>query len=204
MDDAAHRPYRYIHPAHIRTTLKGTESAGTQLVFTCPLCGGTASFSTVLRVGHCLGCQGIIKLHTTYDSLPVEQLFPTHQLAQTEPPAEPTRASQVAIVTRPLSQAACDYITSRGIDLTIVERFNCLTETTYHDRLYLAWQTYQGDYELRATFPAVRGQDKITPRGHRKHFSLVMLTPDATTCIVCEGLFSALAHAQLFPRDDVW
>src|SRR2546422_508529 len=73
-----------------------------------------------------------------------------------------------------------------------------------HDRLYLAWRTYQGDYELRATFAAERGREKITPRGHHKHFSLVMLNPKATTCIVCEGLFSALAHAQLFPREDVW
>src|SRR2546425_519390 len=86
----------------------------------------------------------------------------------------------------------------------IVERFHCLAETTYHDGLYLAWKTYQGDYELRATFPATHGIEKITPSGHHKHFSLVQLTSEATTCIVCEGLFSALAHAQLFPRDEVW
>ena len=84
----------------------------------------------------------------------------------------------------------------------MVERFGCLTETTYHGGRYLAWQTCNGDYELRATFPT--SQAKITPQGHQKHVSLVRLTPDTTTCIVCEGMFSALAYAQLFPREDVW
>src|SRR5439155_20175641 len=51
---------------------------------------------------------------------------------------------------------------------------------------------------------ATQARDKLTPRGHLKHVSLVRLTPEATLCIVCEGMFSALAYAQLFPRDEVW
>ena len=83
-------------------------------------------------------------------------------------------------------------------------RFGLLAETTYRGRPYLAWPTRDRDYELRAIGPVEPGWEKITPRGHHKYFSLASLTPHATTCIVCEGIFSALAYAQLLPRDDAW
>ncbi|WP_410967251.1 hypothetical protein, partial [Salmonella sp. SAL4436] len=44
----------------------------------------------------------------------------------------------------------------------------------------------------------------MTPKGHQKHFTLAKLIPAPTTCIVCEGIFSAMAYAQLFQRYDVW
>jgi hypothetical protein len=105
-------------------------------------------------------------------------------------------------MTRPLSQASIDYIASRGIDLEVVQQFGLLQETMYRDGIYLAWPTDAGDYELRATFPAELA--KVTPKGHKKHFTLAKLTPETSTCIVCEGIFSALAYAQLFQRYDAW
>src|SRR5437016_13203189 len=103
MQDAA-RTYRYIHPEDIVSTFKRKESAGQQLVFTCPLCHQTASFSTIERVDRCFSCYGILKLHTTYDHLPVEELFPTLQLMGTKANAAHLQADRVEIVTRHLSQ----------------------------------------------------------------------------------------------------
>jgi hypothetical protein len=195
--------YRYIHPAEIIETCRRTESDSKQLVFSCPLCGAKASFSTVERVGRCFACTGIIKLHTKYDPIPVGELF--QDLATRFPISTSDTKDQgarVDIVTQPLSQTSLAYVTSRGIALKVVERFGVLQETMYHDGVYLAWQTYAGDYELRATFPTTLS--KMTPKGHQKHFTLVKLVPAPTTCIVCEGIFSAMAYAQLFQRYDVW
>ena len=92
MDHASPPQYQYVHPEQIGTTLKRIESHGTQLIFTCPLCGQTASFSTRERVGRCFSCHGIIKLHTTYDDLPVEHLFPPSRSSirrQLRSPREP-------------------------------------------------------------------------------------------------------------------
>src|SRR5262245_7544541 len=118
------QPYQYIHPAAIIETCSATESDGTQLLFACPMCDHKASFSTLERVGRCFACTGIIKLHTKYDSLPVEELF--HALTARFPIAtSPIQDghTRVEIVTRPLSQTSIDYITSRGIALQGAERF---------------------------------------------------------------------------------
>jgi hypothetical protein len=200
------KPYRYVHPEHIISTYICTDSDGTQLIFRCPMCpmyGEKASFSLIERVGRCFVCKGIIKLHSMYDNIPVEVLF--KDLVQRTP--VPTQgsdkpASRAKIVTRPLSQASLEYIASRGIPMDVVQQFSVLAETTYYGNLYLAWRTSAGGYELRATFQTKWA--KITPHGHPKAFTLVRLMPDASTCIVCEGLFSALSYAQLFPRLDAW
>src|SRR5262249_14658619 len=180
------QPYQYLHPAAIIETCSGTESDGTQLVFACPMCGHKASFSTLERVGRCFACTGIIKLHTKYDDHPVEDLFhdltPRFHIASR---ATNEERSRVESMTRPLSQTSINYLTSRGIALQVVDRFGLLQETHYRDSIYLAWKTYAGDYELRATFPTQL--NKVTPKGHQKHFTLAELTPEATTCIVCEG-----------------
>jgi Toprim-like len=200
------KPYRYVHPEHIISTYICTDSDGTQLIFRCPMCpmyGEKASFSLIERVGRCFVCKGIIKLHSMYDNIPVEVLF--KDLVQRTP--VPTQgsdkpASRAKIVTRPLSQVSLEYIASRGIPMDVVQQFSVLAETTYYGNLYLAWRTSAGGYELRATFQTTWA--KITPHGHPKAFTLVRLMPDASTCIVCEGLFSALSYAQLFPRLDAW
>ncbi len=199
------RPYRYIDPHEICATYKGTESGDRQVLFACPHCGQKASFSIPERIGRCFVCGTIIKLHTMYDDTPLATLFselpvdvPFTTQGETPPP------TRVDVETRPLSSSAWDYITSRGIDRAIVERFGLLEETTYHGQPYLAWPTSAGDYELRAISQVDTRWEKRTPRGHRKHFSLVPLTPHPTTCILCEGVFSALAYAQLRPRDDAW
>jgi hypothetical protein len=108
------------------------------------------------------------------------------------------------IITRPLSQSAWVYIDSRGIDPAVVDRFGLLEETTYRDMLYLAWPTSPGNYELRAASPTANQWAKMTPKGHQKSFSLVRLIPQATTCVITEGLFSALSHAQLTQRFEAW
>ena len=167
------------------------------------MCKGKASYSTIERVGRCFACEGIIKLHSTYNDMPVEELFkdlpPGLRLSTRQTDKE---ASRIELVTRPLSQTAIAYITSRGIDLEVVHRFGLLEETTYRDGIYLAWPTSAGNYELRATFPTT--WEKLTPQGHQKHFTLAKLTPETSTCIVCEGMFSAMAYAQLFNRYDAW
>jgi hypothetical protein len=195
--------YQYIHPDEMIDTYSHTESDGTQLIFTCPLCGAKASFSTVERVGRCFVCEGILKLHGKYDDMAITELFgdlaPRLPICTEAVGKEPHRT---VIATRPLSKTAYAYITSRGIDLKTVHRFDLLEETLFRDGIYLAWPTYAGDYELRATFPTE--WEKVTPKGHKKHFTLAKLTPEPSTCIVCEGLFSALAYAQLFNRYDAW
>ena len=198
------KPYCYVHPEHIISTCTHTESDGTQLIFECPMCDKKASFSTIERVGQCFVCKGIIKLHSMYDNIPAEELFkPLAPRMHVSAQMSDKPAPRAEIVTRPLSPKAMDYIASRGIPMDVVQQFGLLEETTYHGGLYLAWQTYLGDYELRATFQTDKGA-KITPRGHSKSFTLTQLLPEATTCIVCEGMFSALSYAQLFHRFDAW
>ena len=77
MTVSTHQTYRYVHPHEMLATALYWEARGTQLVFPCPMCHEKASFSTVERIGRCFVCQGIIKLHTTYDGTPLAQLFPT-------------------------------------------------------------------------------------------------------------------------------
>jgi hypothetical protein len=195
--------FRYVHPDAIVQTCTRTESDGTQLRFQCPLCGGKASFNTVKRIGRCFVCEGIIRLHNKYDRSPIGELFsdlPPHCRIATQ--VSDDVSTRADIETRPLSQPSIDYITSRGVDLEVVKRFGLLEETTYRNGVYLAWPTADGNYELRATFPTM--VEKVTPKGHQKHFTLAKLAPDTSTCIVCEGLFSALAYAQLFQRFDAW
>jgi hypothetical protein len=186
-------------------TYQGMESGRTQILFACPCCQGKASFSLPQRVGHCFVCRIVIKLHTVYDGTAIDTLFPALPVEVSPIAGETGRAATRSdLELRPLSPRAWDYITSRGIDPATVERFGLLEETTYYGRPYLAWPTYAGDYELRALSPVDPGWEKITPRGHHKHVSLVQGVPDATICMVCEGIFSALAYAQLHPRDDAW
>ena len=199
---ASSKSYQYVHPEEIVETFTHTESGGTQLIFSCPMCEGKASYSTVERIGRCFVCQGIIKLHNKYDSISIEEIF--SDLPQQFHISTRKKRDRVEIVTRPLGQQSIDYITSRGIDLEIVQRFGLLEETTYHGGLYLAWQTYAGDYEIRATFPTTKIWRTRTYDGHHKHFTLAKLTPETSTCIVCEGMFSAMAYAQLFNRYDAW
>jgi hypothetical protein len=165
------------------------------------MCGEKASYSTVERVGQCFVCGRITKLHSKYDDIPVDALFsdlPQHFRISTR-----KKRDRVEIVTRPLSQQSISYITSRGIHLEVVQRFGLLEETTYHGGIYLAWSNQAGNYEIRATFQTEK-YGKMTPAGQDKHFTLAKLVPEASTCIVCEGIFSALAYAQLCNRYDVW
>jgi hypothetical protein len=197
--------YSYVHPEAITTTFSHTESDGTQLVFDCPVCQGTATFSLLKRVGWCYACRRTIKLHTCYKRTPIPQLFgPLVQHLSREHTGHDTVTDRTAIITRPLSQSAWAYIDSRGIAPDVVERFGLLEETTYRDRLYLAWPTSPGNYELRAASPTANQWAKMTPKGHEKSFSLARLTPQATTCVIGEGLFSALSYAQLTQRWDAW
>jgi hypothetical protein len=202
----SHAPgYRYIHPDQMYDTYQGMESGRTQLLFACPHCQGKATFSLPQRVGHCFVCGIIIKLHSMYDGTAIDILFPALPV-EVSPIAGDTgrTATRIDLELRPLSPAAWDYITSRGIARSTVERFGLLVETTYYGRPYLAWPTCAGDYELRALGQVETGREKITPRGHHKHVSLVQGVPHTTICIVCEGLFSALAYAQIHPQDDAW
>jgi len=77
MTISTHPSYRYVHPHELLDTVRSRKARGSQLVFPCPMCHEKASFSTVERIGRCFVCQGIIKLHTTYDGTPLAQLFPT-------------------------------------------------------------------------------------------------------------------------------
>jgi hypothetical protein len=197
--------YCYVHSEAITTTFSHTESDGTQLVFDCPECQGKASFNPTKRVGHCFVCGRTIKLHTCYDRTPITELLVgiTYTLAP-ERTSHDIVTVRTEIITRPLSQSAWAYIDARGIDPAVVERFGLLEETTYRDMLYLAWPTSPGNYELRAASPIQTHRVKMTPKGHQKSFSLVRLTPQATICVIGEGLFSVLSYAQLTQRLDAW
>jgi hypothetical protein len=205
MSTSTTRSYSYVHPEAITTTFSHTESEGTQLVFDCPECQGTATFSLIKRVGWCYACRRTIKLHTCYKRTPIPQLF-GHivQHLSREHSGHDTVTDRTAIITRPLSHSAWAYIDSRGIDPAVVERFGLLEETTYHGTLYLAWPTSPGNYELRAVGPTQTHRAKITPKGHEKSFSLARLIPQATTCVISEGLFSTLSYAQLTQRLEAW
>jgi len=199
------RSYCYVHPEAITTSFSHTEADGTQLVFACPVCQGTATFSLRKRVGWCYACRRTIKLHTCYKRTPLPQLLgPLVQHLAREHAGHDTVTDRTDIITRPLSQSAWVYIDSRGIDPDVVDRFGLLEETTYHDMLYLAWPTSLGNYELRIASPTANQWAKVTPKGHEKSFSLVRLLPQATTCVISEGLFSALSYAQLTKRWDAW
>jgi hypothetical protein len=73
MGTSTSRPFRYVHPEDILATRQGTDSEHTQLLFTCPMCEQKATFSLIKRIGHCFVCGGIIKLHTTYDTVPMHK-----------------------------------------------------------------------------------------------------------------------------------
>jgi hypothetical protein len=205
MSTPTKQSYSYVHPEAITMTFSHTESDGTQLVFACPVCQGTATFNPTKRVGWCYGCRRTIKLHSCYKRTPIPQLFGhiTRELS-VEHSGHDTVTDRIEILTRPLSHSAWAYIDSRGIAPTVVERFGLLEETTYYGVLYLAWPTSPGNYELRAASPTQTHRAKMTPRGHEKSFSLARLIPQATTCVINEGLFSALAYAQLTQRFEAW
>jgi hypothetical protein len=164
---------------------------------------GTATYNLDERVGHCFGCLKTIKFHSTYDHYSNEAILEELGIGHMKPmmSARQTTARDQEIITpRPLGEPALAYIRSRGIADTTITRLPILQETTYREKSYLAWKTLAPGYELRA----IDGDDKRTPMGHHKYYSRAMLQPKAETCIVAEGVFSALSYAQLFQRFDVW
>ena len=199
--------YTYIHPRDIVKTWIGEESAGDEIKFKCPRCDhNSASFNLKKRVGTCLRHQldlcGLrtILLHSTYDNCELEDIFDGIPCSNGTSVTRLRSDYKANLNLTDLSLIAFEYLESRGITKTTVLKFKCLKEVEYAGKLWLAWPTIEGDYQLRSLLD----NNKRTPTGHKQCFSLFEMSDNPNTVVITEGLVSAMSHFQQLSKENCW